>query len=31
MEIFIKGGYDGWKAIIPIYNLYIIQQIIKKL
>lgn len=29
-KIFLKAGYDGWKSIIPIYNLYIIQKIIKK-
>lgn len=29
-KIFIKTGHDGWKSIIPIYNLYIIQKIINK-
>jgi len=29
-KIFKKAGYKGWAAIIPIYNLYIIQKIIKK-
>jgi hypothetical protein len=29
-NIFNKAGYKGWKAIIPIYNLYILQKIIQK-
>lgn len=29
-KIFIKAGYKGWYAIIPFYNLYIIQRIIDK-
>lgn len=29
-KIFEKTGHAGWKAFIPIYNLFIIQDIIKK-
>jgi len=27
-KIFTKAGQDGWKALIPIYNLYILLQIV---
>jgi len=26
-QIFTKAGYDGWKAIIPVYNTYILSKI----
>jgi hypothetical protein len=26
-KVFEKAGYEGWKAIIPIYNLYILTEI----
>lgn len=29
-KIFEKAGEEGWKAIIPIYNLYIITKIVGK-
>jgi len=29
-KIFIKAEYKGWYAVIPIYNIYIIQKIIRK-
>ncbi|MCI5050966.1 MAG: DUF5684 domain-containing protein [Candidatus Pacebacteria bacterium] len=29
-KVFTKAGRPGWEAIIPIYNLYIIQKLIKK-
>jgi len=29
-QVFIKAGRKGWESIIPIYNLFIIQKIIKK-
>ncbi len=27
-KVFVKAGQDGWKAIIPIYNLYVLLQIV---
>lgn len=29
-KIFQKAGYEGWEAIIPVYNLYIITKIVGK-
>lgn len=29
-KVFTKAGRKGWESIIPIYNLYIIQKLIKK-
>ncbi len=29
-KMFEKAGEDGWKAIVPIYNLFIILKIIRK-
>ncbi|MFX1708009.1 DUF5684 domain-containing protein [Chitinophaga sp. CC14] len=29
-KIFEKAGQEGWKAIIPIYNVYVLTQIIGK-
>ena len=29
-KVFEKAGRKGWEALIPIYNLFIIQKIIKK-
>jgi FtsH-binding integral membrane protein len=29
-QIFEKAGHKGWKALIPFYNLYVIQKIIDK-
>lgn len=29
-KIFTKAGQEGWKAIIPIYNLYVLTQIVGK-
>jgi hypothetical protein len=26
-QVFNKAGYEGWKAIIPIYNTYILSKI----
>jgi len=26
-KVFEKAGYDGWKAIIPFYNMYILTEI----
>jgi hypothetical protein len=27
-KVFTKAGQDGWKAIIPIYNLYVLLKIV---
>ncbi len=29
-KVFEKAGQEGWKAIIPIYNVYVLTQIIGK-
>jgi len=26
-QVFYKAGYEGWKSIIPIYNVYILTKI----
>lgn len=26
-QVFEKAGYEGWKSLIPIYNVYILSQI----
>jgi uncharacterized protein DUF5684 len=29
-RVFTKAGQEGWKAIIPFYNLYVLLQIVKR-
>jgi len=29
-KVFVKAGQPGWAAIIPIYNLYVLTQIVGK-
>jgi hypothetical protein len=29
-KIFTKAGHEGWKCLIPIYNLYILTKIVEK-
>lgn len=29
-KIFVKAGYQGWEAIVPIYNIYILLKIVGK-
>lgn len=29
-KIFQKAGYEGWEAIVPVYNLYILTKIVGK-
>lgn len=26
-QVFTKGGYAGWKCLIPVYNIYILSKI----
>lgn len=26
-QVFYKAGYEGWKSIIPVYNIYILTKI----
>ncbi len=29
-KVFIKAGHEGWKAIVPVYNFYILIQIAER-
>ena len=29
-KVFVKAGQPGWAAIVPIYNLYVLTQIVGK-